>query len=101
MAKREREYLTAISIDNGIITLIESDGKISCYRQRGIQNLNDAQRNWLIKLNVLDKDWKQYQELPRHYSIYFEDEEIMGKAKASFPNSDKVNQFLRIKGVNI
>lgn len=82
--KREREYVTAISIDAGIITLIEPDGQIAYYRQRGIGSLNQAQHQILISMGLLNKNWKQAKELPKHYTISFEDEEIMGKARASF-----------------
>ena len=40
--KAERQYLMAVSIMNGIITLIEDDGTIQCYRQRGITRLSKA-----------------------------------------------------------
>lgn len=91
--KKEREYLTAIAIEKGIITLIEPDGLIGFYRQRGIKALSEQQRQVLIKNNVLDARWEQAKELPRHWSISFEDEEIMGKARATFyvPTILKVN----------
>lgn len=82
--KKEREYLTAVAIDKGIITLIEPEGMIGFYRQRGIRALSDRQREMLIKNNLLDERWAQAKELPKHWSIAFEDEEIMGKARATF-----------------
>lgn len=99
MSSKERVYLTAISIDGGIITLIEENGSIENYRQRGIQKLTDCQRNNLIHLGVLFANWRQYRELPAHYSIEFEDEEIQGRAQANFPNQNKVRKFLASKGI--
>lgn len=89
-----REYLTAIVIRGGIIQLIKPNGEIGYYRQRGIakylqgfRNLLEAERS-LIKAGKLAKDWKKYPELPRNWSISFEDTEIMGRAYATF-NPDR------------
>lgn len=83
-SKKEREYLTAISIDKGIILLIEPNGELAKYRQRGINQVNQALRNHLIACGMLVPNWEKFKELPRNYSIEFEDEEIMGKARATF-----------------
>lgn len=94
MAKKSssltREYITAVSIDKGIITLIEPDGLIGFYRQRGIGSLNAAQLQILVSMGLLDARWKQAKELPKNWSISFEDEEIMGKARATFPVPDNI-----------
>lgn len=81
----EREYLVAIEIDAGLITLIMPDGYIGVYRQRGIGSLSDEEINILISKGYLDVEWRNYKELPKNWSISFEDEEIMGKARATFP----------------
>lgn len=99
MSSKERLYLTAVSIDKGIITLIEDDGSIENYRQRGIQKLTASQIGNLIRVGALYANWKQFRELPAHYSIEFEDEQIMGKAQANFPNQNKVRKFLASKGL--
>lgn len=83
--KLEREYLTAISINCGIITLIEPDGNIGYYRQRGIGTMDASRINNLIRSRLLSPNWKSVKELPRNWSIEFEDEEIMGKARATYP----------------
>lgn len=83
--KKERIYLMAVSISNGIITLIDEDGTIVNYRQRGIQRLSEEQQKLLIAMGMLNVRWKSYKELPKHISIYYEDEYIMGKARATFP----------------
>lgn len=84
-----REYLIAIHIDNGLITLIEPDGDIGMYRQRGIQRMTKNGLAILISNGALARDWANYKELPKNWSISFEDEEIMGKARATFPNPFK------------
>lgn len=90
-----REYLTAIAIRKGIIQLIKPNGEIGYYRQRGIegylkkycQNSAEMEKS-LIKSGRLVKDWRNYPELPRNWSISFEDTEIMGRAYATF-NPDR------------
>ena len=82
---QSREYLTAVSIMRGIITLIEPDGNVNCYRQRGLGALTNIQLAMLIRAGMLDPNWMRYKELPKNWSIEFEDEEIMGKARATFP----------------
>lgn len=86
----KREYLTAIYIDKGIIQLIEPDGRIGWYRQRGIQRLPESVILNLRVRGLLDNRWKQAKELPRNWSISFEDPEIMGKAQATFPGLEKL-----------
>lgn len=81
----QREYLTAISIENGIITLIEPYGNIGYYRQRGIQALGAMRIAEEVVSGRLDANWDKVPELPRNWTIFFEDEEIMGKARASYP----------------
>lgn len=91
-APKQREYITAISIDKGIITLIEPDGTINCYRQRGMNTIPVNQLRHLISKGLLNPNWKSVKELPKHYSIAFEDEEIMGKARATYPYLPKRNE---------
>mgnify|MGYP003299367365 CR=1 FL=1 len=92
--KKERQYLTAVTICGGIITLIDYDGNICYYRQRGIQKFNEQQRRILISTGLLNRDWANYKELPGHISISFEDPEIMGKARASYPNPEQIMEDL-------
>lgn len=82
---KERYYLTAIEIDRGLITLIEDDGSIGYYLQRGIKHLSNEEKRQLIVNNKLIKDFANYKELPLNYSISFEDTEIMGRALATHP----------------
>lgn len=81
MAKKE---LTAITIFGGIITLLEEDGTIGRYRQRGIDKLSRKTIDGLIWEGKLSPNWREFKELPKNYNIHFEDEWVMGKANANF-----------------
>ncbi len=80
----EREYLIAISIDAGLITLIDPDGEIGVYRQRGIDKFNDVQLDYLVQNRFLNKSWRNYKEVPKNWSLSFDDTEMMGKARVTF-----------------
>ena len=82
--KIERQYLTALKIVGGIITLIEPDGGIGHYYQRGMQRVKVSRMKQLISVGAVDARWESLKELPKHYTISFEDPEIMGRAYASF-----------------
>ena len=90
--KAERQYLMAVSIMNGIITLIEDDGTIQCYRQRGITRLSKAAIEQEVRGGRLVSSWMKYRELPANFSIYFVDPEIMGRALATYPLVLKANR---------
>ena len=82
--KLDRQHLTAITIVAGIITLIERDGTLGYYRQRGITNLPKDQMQMYMMSGALNPSWGSFKELPRNYSITFENERVMGKAYATF-----------------
>lgn len=81
---KEIKKLTAISVINGVITLIDENGMIRQYRQRGISKLPITLFMSLVNNGILHEDCLNFNELPSNYSISFEDERIMGKAKANF-----------------
>ena len=83
-----REHLTAIAVQSGIIQLIEPNGNIGFYRQRGIDKYNLTQINVFIQRGILSKDWNKVKELPKNWSISFEEPSIMGRAYATF-NPDR------------
>lgn len=87
--KKEREYLTALMIEGGLINLIEPSGNIGVYRQRGIKRLGEQKIKVLINKGYLAANWELYKELPKNWSIYYEDEEIMGKARVTFKDPFK------------
>ena len=93
--KKERQYLTAVTIVAGIITLIDYNGNICYYRQRGIKKFTDKQRQLLMSCGLLARNWEQYKELPPYISISFEDPEIMGRAQASYPNPESIVKALQ------
>jgi len=99
-SKKERVYLTAVTIECGIITLINEDGEIAHYRQRGIQRIDAKKRQLLIGYGFLHRNWNSVPELPSNYSICFEDEFIQGKARASYPNPDKLLEALTGKRIH-
>lgn len=87
--------ILAISVINGVITLIEPDGSIGYYRQRGIDKLTAEEIEMAIQNKILSREALSLPELPRHYEIEFEDEQIMGKAEPEF----KLPRNLRRKKV--
>ena len=64
-----KEYITAISIFDGLIQLIEPDGTIGYYRQRGIDKLTPEQFERCVRAGVLRPDIMQFPELPKNYVI--------------------------------
>lgn len=93
--KKERQYLTAITICGGIITLLDYNGQVCYYRQRGINKFSDKQRQLLISAGLLQRNWEQFKELPSHISISYEDPEIMGRARATYPNPEEIVRALQ------
>ena len=87
---KQHIYLTAISIQAGIITVILDDGSLGYFRQRGIDKIPEYKKNQLIALGMLNPHWNTVKTLPSNISIEFEDEEIMGKARATYPDADKL-----------
>lgn len=73
-----------IYIEKGVIALIEDNGEIKYYRQIGITDMPDKKIYNDIDRNKLDDEILEYKEIPKEYSIYFEDESIMGKAENTY-----------------
>lgn len=84
MAKIDKQYLTAIKIKSGIITLLDSDGFVKQYRQRNITKIPEDIKSKLIELELLDCNWDQYPELPGNISLSFEDPYLWGKAETAY-----------------
>lgn len=96
MAQQERQYLIAININAGIITLIDYNGEIKQYRQRGLNNYNEKQLKALVNMGLLDAKWQTIPELPKYKSIYFEDPETQGRAQATYPSPEKVMKTMQV-----
>lgn len=77
------KHVQAILVDEGLIKLIDED-RILDFKQKGINELSTHELNKYIELGMLRKDIKEFETLPDGYEIYFEDEEIMGKAESNF-----------------
>ncbi len=84
--KNKKDYLTAVSIECGIITLLDKDGCMVQYRQRGIERMGDEQRGLLIAMGMLCRTWELYPELPGDIALSFEDPTIMGIAREAYPS---------------
>lgn len=85
MAKKQRRFLTAVSVVGGIITLINEQGDIETYTQRGIRKLDQNKIKACVQRGMLAPNWQCFHELPSNISISFEDPEVMGRARATFP----------------
>lgn len=81
----KREYLTAVSIEKGIITVIGPNGNIFFCRQRNIQKLPPAVIAEEIQCGRLDPRWEKAPELPKNWSIKFEEPSVQGRALATYP----------------
>jgi hypothetical protein len=91
-----RRYLTAVTIVAGIITLIDENGQVCYYRQRGITNISPQAKLYLVNAGFLHRNWNQFKELPSNVTIRYEDEELLGKARATFPYKE-ASMILNIK----
>lgn len=68
----------AVSVYNGVITIIGDDGELEYYKQRGIDLLSKEELEEAIEEGEL-VDWiNELVELPKNYKLYYEDSEIMG-----------------------
>lgn len=92
-AKTQRIYLTAVTIQSGIIQVIQ-EGRIVYYRQRGIQKIPADDRKKLIELGFLNPGWANIPELPSYITVEFEDPVIQGRARMSFPTLETIQKVL-------
>lgn len=83
MGNTMRQDRTAVSVYQGIIKLIELDGSIVEYAQRGIRRLSRQVLNEQIYKGALSTRALTLQELPKDYSIHFE-VRGMGRAVANY-----------------
>ena len=95
--KKEKEYLTAIDIRAGIIRLIEMDGSIGTYRQRGIEKYSPEQLAKLVGLGLLDAMWVRYPSLPGYKKITYEVPDIMGRARGTFPDIESIMKVMKME----
>ena len=93
--KKERQWLTAVQIVDGIITLIDDNGRIVRYRQRGLGQFTEDEKKIMMNIGLLDKHATELKEIPSHISIQFECPDIQGKAQAKFPSKNKIMSLLK------
>lgn len=84
--KKEKVYLTTISIECGIITLVDTNGAIVQYRQRGITDIDEDKKRILISMGMLARNWCMFPELPSLTELYYEDAVILGIARKTYPS---------------
>lgn len=80
--KDENERI-AVGIDRGIISLIEPDGEIGHYAQRGITVMDRKVLNEQIYKGALNSNALMLQELPREIKLKYE-VPGMGRAAANY-----------------
>ena len=89
----EKEYMTVIRVQKGLISLIEPDGSIATYRQTRIMDLKEEDRQTYIDQGILSPDWAKYPQIPKHYLIYSENEDTEGPPRrAFFPDEQPIPQ---------
>lgn len=83
--RTQNRVLTAVTIDKGVITLIDESGEIKNYLQRGIEALSMREKAELGKQGLLDFDGAlSFKDLPKDISIVFEEPSIMGRAYVTY-----------------
>ncbi len=70
--------VTLVSISGGILTVVEPDGGLSNYRQRGIRELDIDTIEKEVNAGRLNANSLVMMDIPYNYVIIVEDEEIMG-----------------------
>lgn len=87
--------LTAVSVYKGIITLIDENGEIQHYLQRGIEKMTLKRKAELGRKNLLDFNGAvAYKDLPPNISIEFEDTQIQGRAYVTY-NEKREEKLLK------
>ncbi len=81
---KQINYVTVVGVIDGVINLVENDGSINVYRQRGISKLPKEKINEAIDMGILNKSVMQIPELPKNYCLLNEEPAILGKLRATF-----------------
>ncbi len=89
----KKRALTVIVIIAGVIELIEDDGNIAYYRQRGIDQIPLEIKEFLISKGMLNRYWKSYPEIPKNAYIRYADPSTMGRALKTYPIRDLMDYF--------
>jgi hypothetical protein len=74
-----------VSINKGVITLIDENGEVKNYLQRGIESLSMMKKAELGRLNLLDFNASlSYKDLPKDISLEFEDPGTQGRVYVTY-----------------
>lgn len=84
-----RVYVTAVAFDRGLISVVEPDGKMGYYSQRGVGKLDKNVFFSLVRKGHLRKDIWKFKEFPKDYSLVNEDPEALGRIFVTF-NLDRL-----------
>lgn len=93
MASTERYYVTLVSYDRGIISVVNPDGKIGTYTQRGVHKLNEMQYRMAVGAGMLRPDARNFKDFPKEFTLNNERPDIMGRVKVTF-NIEQLNKSL-------
>jgi len=77
------EVLT-LNISGGIITLLDEEGNLSYYKQKGIARMGRDRKERLIREGVLDREVDRFKALPSKYRLVWEDASVMGRPEDTF-----------------
>lgn len=91
---KEKVYLTALAIDRGLISLINEDGTIGYFLQRGVHCVSEEDRAKLVYKGLLVPNYKNFKELPANYKLEFEEPDIQGRARVSFYTKEQLKKIL-------
>ena len=81
----EGHCYTCMGCRSFLTPYIDENGEMCYYRQRGITSMAPQLKLYLVNAGFLHRNWNNFKELPSNISIKYEDEEILGKARATFP----------------
>ena len=76
--------VTAVAIQKGVIRVIEPNGLLRDYAQRGLSKYSDEMKLKSLREGIITQYTLTLRELPKNYSISFECPEIQGRAYATF-----------------
>lgn len=92
--RAKNKVLTAVSIYKGVITLIDENGEIKHYMQRGVESLSMMKKAELGRQDLLDFDSAlTYKDLPKDISLEFEDP-CQGKVYVTY-NEKREKELLK------
>lgn len=87
MAIKDKVRVTGVWYRRGLVCVIESNGEMVVYLQKGINELTEIERHRFINYGVIVSDWKNFKVIPSNHSIITDDISVTGKIYATYnPN---------------